>query len=139
MIYVDSNIFLYPVLYNATSDPYAKAAIQKFGEIAAGRLTASTSWLTWDEVVWIVRRTVGPTEAAQQGRAFLDLPNIQLLDTDREVISKAQDLIDSYEVKPRDAIHAAAAIINGAEEILSEDTDFDAIHELKRVSLLKSR
>lgn len=136
MIYVDSNVFLYPALYEAGSDPYAKAATRKLNEIAAGSTTASTSWLTWDEVVWVVRRTVGRTEAQLQGRAFLDLPNLNFLDIDFEVIEKAQDLLQSYLIKPRDSIHAAAAIVNGIEEILSEDPDFDLVKELKRITLL---
>ncbi len=136
MLYVDSNVFIYPALYEAATDRYAKAAKQELREIASGRLNASTCWLTWDEVVWVVRKTVGPKEASHQGRALLDLPNLQFLDIDQRILSSAQDLLDSYELTPRDAIHAATAIVNGIEEILSDDVDFDVVKELRRVPLL---
>ncbi len=136
MLYVDSNVFIYPVLYEAASDRHAKAAKQKLTEIAVGRLKASTCWLTWDEVVWVVRKSIGPKEASRQGRALLDFPKLQLLDIDQTVLSGAQDLLDSYELKPRDAIHAASAIVNGIEEILSDDADLDVVKELRRVPFL---
>ena len=136
MLYVDSNVFIYPALYQAASDRYAKAAKEKLTEIAAGRLNTSTCWLTWDEVVWVVRKSIGFKEANRQGRALLDLPNLQFLDIDQRVLSGAQDLLDAYELKPRDAIHAASAIVNGIDEILSDDADFDVVKELRRVPLL---
>ncbi len=47
----------------------------------------------------------------KQGMIFLELPNLRMLYIDSEVIARAQALLESYGLKPRDAIHAASAIV----------------------------
>ncbi len=132
-------MFIYPVIYEQASDPYAEAAAGRLGDLASGKLEAATCWLTWDEIAWTVRRLVGAEQAKMQGRAFLDLPNLKMLDIDSKVIFKAQELLlSSHELRPRDAIHGAAALTNGIHEILSQDADFDVIRELKRTPLVRS-
>ena len=39
----------------------------------------------------------------------------------------------TYEINPRDAIHLATALIFESSEIISSDTDFDNIKEIKRI------
>jgi predicted nucleic acid-binding protein len=53
---------------------------------------------------------------------------------DLEIISRAQTLLEEHNLKPRDAIHAATAIRNGIDKILSYDEDFDTLPNLVRVS-----
>jgi predicted nucleic acid-binding protein len=57
---------------------------------------------------------------------------MRFFDVNDGVIWKALELIREYQVSPRDAIHAATALITGAETIFSQDTDFDNIRGLKR-------
>ncbi len=72
-----------------------------------------------------------------EGKRFLGLPGLNFIKLDRKIIDKAQDLITNYSINPRDAIHAATAIINNISEIISDDSDFDVIKEIKRIPLEK--
>jgi hypothetical protein len=53
---------------------------------------------------------------------------------DLEIISQAQTLLERYDLKPRDAIHAATAMRNRIDKILSYDEDFDTLPNLVRVA-----
>lgn len=134
LLYVDSNIFIYPAIYDPDAIPEAARAKVKLHEIASGSIEACTSTLTWDEITWVVRRLFSSEKAAEQGASFLKLPNLRLLKVDLEVVSQAQTLLEKYCLKPRDAIHAATAIRNGIDKILSYDEDFDILPNLVRVS-----
>lgn len=52
---------------------------------------------------------------------------------DQEVLSEALALISRHRIGGRDAVHAATALVSGIGEILSADTDFDAVPGLTRV------
>ena len=134
LLYIDSNVFIYPAIYDPDAIPEAARAKAKLHEIASGSIEAYTSTLTWDEVTWVIRRLFGPEKATAQGASFLKLPNLRLLKVDLEIVSQAQTLLEKYNLKPRDAIHAATAIRNGIDKIMSYDEDFDALPSLVRVS-----
>ncbi|MCL2359802.1 type II toxin-antitoxin system VapC family toxin [Candidatus Bathycorpusculum sp.] len=133
--YVDSNIFLYPVLYSKEADPRVNKASEILKNIAKGELLAFTSVLTWDEVVWVVRKTMGITEAQSQGQKLLGFLNLQFIEVDENILSQAQGLISKYSLKPRDAIHIASAINQKLELMISDDQDFDRIKEINRIPL----
>ncbi len=137
MVYIDSNVFIYSVISN--SEELSALTKNILLKIAEGKLSAITSVLTWDEFVWIARRTLGPDLAEIEGSKFLNLPNLKFVSTDEHVIREAQRILEEYKLKPRDAIHAAAAISSGVTEIITDDQDFDAVKELKRVSIEKFR
>jgi len=134
LLYIDSNVFIYPAIYDPDAIPEAARAKARLDEIASGSVKACTSALTWDEVTWVTRRLFGSERAAAQGASFLKLPNLRLLRVDLEIISLAQSLLQKHSLKPRDAIHAATATRNGIDKILSYDEDFDVLPNLVRVS-----
>ena len=105
--------------------------------IADGSLNAATSTLTWDEVVWSVRKLIGTETAIKHGKHFLDFPNLRLLRVDSGILSTAQKIIEKYNLKPRDAIHLACCLENDIDEIISDDSDFDHFKETKRIPLDK--
>jgi predicted nucleic acid-binding protein len=49
-VYVDSNVFMTPLLYDA---PRSEAAAAVLKMIETKKISAYTSTLTWDEVVWV--------------------------------------------------------------------------------------
>ena len=95
-------------------------------------MPACTSFLTFDEVFYKVKKTRGLDVAIKDLEAFLAMSNMRFVDVNDAVIWKALELIKEYQLFPRDAIHASAAFIAGAETIYSQDTDFDSIRGLKR-------
>ncbi len=129
--YIDSNIFINPVLYD---DEKAEKCREITLMISNKKIFAITSVLTWDELVYSIRKNLEIGIAAEQGEKFLRFPNLILVDADRNIILKAQKLISEYHLKPRDAIHAATAISRGCTEIISDDSDFDKVKELKRIT-----
>ena len=81
----------------------------------------------------MVRKIFGLKPSIELGRKFLEFPNLKLLNVKRSIVLRAQRLMEKYEIKPRDAIHAATALENGIETIVSYDRDFDKLEEIKRL------
>lgn len=135
MKYVDSNVFILPILYEEETEKKAKSARDILIKIAKGDLSAATSLLTWDEIVWVIRKLMSSEVAIKEGKKFLQFPNLEMLEIKRSVIIQAQEIVNKYYIKPRDAIHVASAIDNGIKEIISDDSGFDKIKEITRISL----
>jgi len=134
MIYVDSNIFISSFLTDDKKSDTCKSIISK---IVNNEVTAFTSVLTWYELVWVARKHLGKQDSIGEGKKFLEFPSLRILDVDELIIRMAQDLMESYNLKPRDAIHAATAISHGVKQLISDDPDFDAVKEIKRVPIEK--
>lgn len=132
-VYVDSNIFIFPVIYERV--PKAERAEKVLRRIASGGLKAYTSTLTWNEVTWVTYRVLGRADSIEIGKKFLTFPNLAFIDVDLGVVAKAQQLMEKYQISPRDAIHAASAILKDIRHIISEDEDFDTVEELRRLPL----
>jgi predicted nucleic acid-binding protein len=135
MLYVDSNVFIYPVLYAVEAEPKAKKAKQVLLSIEKGELPAYTSTLTWDEVVWVISKTLGRDEGINQGQKLLGFPNLEFVAVDANIITQAQVLLDKYNLNPRDSIHIASAIQRKIKTIISDDKDIDQVTEISRTSL----
>jgi predicted nucleic acid-binding protein len=135
MPYLDSNVFLYAILYSAESQPKAKEAKEILHKIENGLLPAVTSALTWDEVVWIVTKTIGRNDGIAQGQKLLGFPNLEFVNVDESILAEAQRLMNIYGLTPRDSIHVASALSRRIRDIISDDEDFDQVRELKRVPL----
>ncbi|RLE83787.1 MAG: VapC toxin family PIN domain ribonuclease [Thermoprotei archaeon] len=135
MVYLDANVFLYPLLYDPEVEPKAERASRLLLKVASGELRAVTSALTWDEVVWVVWRLVGREYALRAGERLLVFPNLTIVAVSQGSLRRAQAIASRYGLKPRDAIHAAVAIEHGGSKIVSDDEDFDKVRELERVPI----
>ncbi len=137
MVYVDANVFAFA---SAGEAAFAETVNSQriLSKIANNELSASTSALTWDEVVWACKKDLPFKEALVKGNAILIFPNLAVLDASLAVVRMAAELAAIYNLKPRDAIHAATAILNGEREIITDDADFDRVKELKRVTLAEA-
>ena len=135
MHYIDANVFIYPVLYEE-KNLKAKNSKRILLSIERGELSAYTSTLTWDEVVWIISKTLGRDQAIDQGKKLLGFLNLQWIDVDDNVLSQAQALLTKYNLHPRDSIHIASAIDRKIENFISDDADIDLVKEIKREPLL---
>jgi len=131
-VYIDTNIFLNPILYDINKNQEAKKSKNFLEEIITNKKIGLTSVLTWDEFVWIVRKTLGIHIAIEKGKKFLVFPNLRIVKISLTTINRAQDLISNYHIQPRNAIHAASALENKINKIISFDDDFDIINEIER-------
>jgi predicted nucleic acid-binding protein len=135
MPYIDSNVFIYPVLYQTETQQKAKKAKEILLKIESGEISAYTSTLTWDEVVWVVSRVIGRNDGIAQGRKLLGFPNLNFINADENVLTHAQTLLDKYKLSPRDSIHVASALAKNIKAIISDDADFDQVQQIKRTPL----
>ena len=135
-VYLDTNVFMYAILDPGKKGKEAEKVLRK---VSARRLGAVTSALTFDELFWNVKKRKGMEEAIKNTEAFLQIPSVKLLAASAQVMNEALQLIKKYSLGPRDAIHAASALLNGVSTIVSEDTDFDRVLELKRLNLASYR
>jgi predicted nucleic acid-binding protein len=136
MPYIDANVFIFPILYEEEQEPKVKHAKQILQSIEKGELSAYTSTLTWDEVVWIVRKAMGRAEAISQGQKLLGFLNLHWIIVDENILSQAQSLMNKYNLHPRDAVHVASAINRKIVSIISDDLDIDQVKEINRTPML---
>lgn len=132
MKYIDSNIFLTPILYEPDI-PEVKSCKNLLMDIFKGKIKACTSVLTWDEVVYICKRQFGLESAKKQGNLLTAFPNLVFYNATLSIIKEAQSLIEKYNLRPRDTIHGATMLTKNLETIISYDKDFDKIPELTRI------
>ena len=131
--YIDSNVFLYPVLYNDIRE--SENARKILSEIEGKNIQAYTSTLTWDEVSYVVERIFGKTDSIEVGKRFLNFPFLRFIPVDDEIIRRSQVIREKYNLKPRDSIHLSCAIERNISEIITDDADFDEIKEITRVPI----
>ena len=135
MPYLDANVFIYPVIYQAETEPKAKKAKEILLNVERGKIAAYTSMLTWDEVVWVISKVLGRGEGITQGQKLLGFPNLQFVTADENVILRAQRLLNKYSLSPRDSIHVASALEKRIKSLISDDADFDQVKEIKRIPI----
>lgn len=130
MLYLDANVFVYPILH---SGPKSDAAAKLLGQVESGHEPAATASLAIDEVVWVVGKNAGREAALRAGRLMLDLPNLRILPVREAELRLALDLMqERRSLSPRDAVHAACALNSGVFTIVSDDEDFDELDGLER-------
>ncbi len=132
MIYLDTNIFAYAIMNNDYKGIECRKILSK---IARKQEKGFTSCITWDELVFIVQKYRGREISLKEGERMLKFPNLEFIKLDKLIINKAQEIMFNYNLKPRDAIHAASAIIYNIREIVSDDSDFDELKEIKRTKI----
>ena len=129
MTYLDSNVFIYAALGGDKEGSWCRDLVRR---VAAGEEEAVTSALTVDEVVYQVRASRGLEASIQAGEAVLQMAHLTVAPADAETLWESLDLGRRFELYPRDAIHAATALLRGAPVLISEDTDFDKVDGLRR-------
>ncbi|MBI3022213.1 MAG: type II toxin-antitoxin system VapC family toxin [Thaumarchaeota archaeon] len=132
MVYLDSNVFVYAVTHDPASNKKAKKAISILRDVEESRTRGVTSLLTWDELAWVVSRLEGREAGIRAGATFLKLQNLTLLAVSLSMMIRAQELIERYQLKPRDAIHVSTALTAGEREIISDDAELDIVREIRR-------
>lgn len=106
--YIDSNVFLYPVLYNDLKE--SETAGEILSNIEKKDIHAYTSTLTWYEISYVVEKILGKTDAIEVGKKFINFPFLRFISVDDEIIRRSQVIREKYNLKPRDSIHLSCAI-----------------------------
>jgi len=130
-MYIDSNIFIYAAVDTNKTGKHCRTIIQK---ISDKQCTVAASYLILDEVLWILKKQVGKDNAIKITKAMLSLP-IKWIEVDSSVIFTMVDIFEKTALDPRDALHIASMKKSGISSILSEDTDFNNIEGITRISV----
>jgi predicted nucleic acid-binding protein len=126
---LDAGVFIFAALNRQVIGKRARSLIQR---IAEGKEEAASCALSVDEIVWVVSKHRSRQDALDAGRAFLTVPNLKILPVNQDAILSALTLMRRYELDPRDAIHAATAVLSRCTTIVSADAHFDAVVEIPR-------
>jgi predicted nucleic acid-binding protein len=121
-------------IYALGGQSQARAECQAFlRSVLAGRVEAAASVEAIQELVHHrLRKTGDPAVALAAGRSFARA--VDLLDFDVAVLHQALDLVGEQQIRGRDAIHAATALLHGIEIVVSYDQAFDQVPGLRRVT-----
>jgi predicted nucleic acid-binding protein len=131
VLYLDANVFIFAAINTEELGEQARSLLSR---IQRGEEKAGTSALTFDEVFWVIKKHNSDL-AFEACHALLNFPNLEIIAANKELASSALQLIRDCQLRPRDALHAATAIAEKADYIVSEDPDFDRITQLKRKTL----
>ena len=129
MLYLDANVFIYAALNREDLGDRARSLLR---DVQRGKLRASSSALTFDELVWAVKKNRSLEDAVVAGGAFLDMPGLKIVEVNGELLALALELIKRYRLDPRDSIHASSTLLEDAEAIVSADEHFDKVKEIRR-------
>jgi len=128
MIYLDANIFVYAIINNGLEGDKCRKLLSTLIE---SDTEICTSVLTWDELVYSVWKKVSRESSIVQGSNFLKFPKLLFFQSNIQIVNNAQKIVESYGLKPRDAIHLATALLNDCESFYTDDSDFDKVKEIK--------
>jgi len=131
-VYLDSNVFLYAIGAEHDYREPCRALVRAAGE---RRLRGETGVEALQEVVHHRRRRDDP-HATDRAREILRICSA-VHPLSAGDMRAALDLVDRHpELPTRDALHAATALTHGLTTVVSADTDFDTIGELRRIDPL---
>jgi len=94
-----------------------------------------SNMIAMDEVLWILAQKYGVSrtevfELTDRLGSLLDIVPLDRIDYD-----PMKEFMNSYNLKPSDALHAASMKRSDAHYIASEDRDFDALPWIRRIWL----
>lgn len=129
MFYLDSGVFIYAALSREAIGNRARVLLQK---VQNGEEEAGSCALSFDELVWGVKRHRTREDGIAAGRSFLTLRNLRIFQVDEDSLFSALSLMNRYPLDPRDAIHVSAAMATECSAIVSADKHFDCVKEIAR-------
>lgn len=129
MIYIDANVFVMASLNMEDEGENARSFLK---DVQTGKIEASSSTLTLDELVWAVKKNRNLEDSIVAGEAFLSMSGLRLVVVSGDLLASALAIMKEYRLDPRDAIHVASAQSGGAKVIVSSDKHFDRLRHIKR-------
>ncbi len=129
--YLDANVFIYA---STRDDALGQDARRLLQAIQAGASQGVTSCLTFDEVIYVLKKMF-PDDILAAGEQILNL-DIKFLSIDKPLLYTMLTLIETYHLQPRDALHLATMQSHRLSKMISDDRDFDVVPSIERRSVL---
>jgi len=129
-VFLDTNIFLYAA---GASHPLRGACTNVLRRVADGNLDATINSEVVQEILYVLTRR-GRRDDALKLAGYLASLFPDLLAVTRDDVVEACELLYQYpRLSVRDAIHVGTMLCNGLETVVSVDSDFDQVSEIRRV------
>jgi len=129
LVYLDANVFIFATL---GKDSIGDAARHILANLK--RIDAKTCCLTIDELAWVVLRKVDNATSVKACRAVLMLPDLDVVSVEYGDMWKMTELMDTFDLRPRDALHLAIMRRLSEKTIVTEDAHFDKA-QTKRIPI----
>jgi predicted nucleic acid-binding protein len=127
VLYLDADVFIYSAI---NTEELGERARLLLGKIQHGQEKAVTSVLTYDEVFWAIKKH-DVDLAFEACEALLNFPNLEIVVADKELALAALQRIRELHLAPRDALHAATAMAERVDCMVTTDAHFGRVKELK--------
>lgn len=132
MIVLDTTVLVYAV---GVEHPFKSSSERLLGEVAAGRLQATTTVEVIQEFAHVRARRRSRQEAAARARDFAELLS-PLLAVGRTELERGLTLFERHpRIGSFDAVLAAAALATGADALVSSDAGFAVVPKLRYLGL----
>lgn len=129
LVCLDSNIFIYHFESHPEFSRYTKPI---FGQLTHNKLEATTSTISLIEALSF---PLPNKILAEIEEAFLNLPNLSIIDINKEVAKEAARIRRTHNFRLGDAIQLATAVCSKANTFITNDKRLKSFKEL-RVMLL---
>lgn len=134
VLFLDSNLIMYSI---GSPHPLRGPCKKVLEKIKSQEILGVTNTEVLQEILYryfsIERRTLGEIAYQSMTELCMDIFPVSVADTDKalEILKKV------HAITPRDAVHAATMMNRGVKEIISTDSHFDLIPEIKRIDPIK--
>lgn len=130
-VFLDTNIFLYAA---GASHPLREACAKVLRRVADGSLDATINSEVVQEILYVLTRRGRRDDALKlAGHMAALFPD--LLAVTRDDVLEACKLLRQYpELSVRDPIHVGTMLRNGLKTVITVDSDFDQVSEIRRLA-----
>ena len=119
-------------IYHFEDNPvYAPLTEMIFAEIESGAVEAVASTLAFADVLTGARKTGNDALALQYRAVFAHFPHLAVVPVDMPVAEKVADMRSSYGLKMPDVVAINAALVNGAQTLITNDGALRRVTELE--------
>ncbi|MFL5796570.1 MAG: type II toxin-antitoxin system VapC family toxin [Actinomycetota bacterium] len=130
-VFIDTGVLMYAA---GAAHPLRAPCIRVLELVGADRLEAVTSAEVVQEIFHRFTGTPRAAAGIELAEAALDLFS-PVLGVTNDIVRRMPDLARRYPSHTaRDLLHVATCLEHGMATIVSPDTDFDSIEELRRIS-----
>lgn len=131
---LDTMIFAY---HFGKHPKYSPRIIELFKKIEKHEISAYTSIISLLEILSAPEIQLNQALEETYKNFFINFPNLNLIQLDISVSTKAAELRRIYKIKLPDSVILATAIVSGADVLITNDLRLKQVKEIKIVTLDK--
>ena len=132
-VFIDANLLIY---LNTMKTVVWRRFIEDFYLNLLSSFKGCTDALVLDEAIYIsYKKHKVPYRVTLEFIDSVVLPFVEVLPLSEREYEKAAEILRVLDIKPSDALHAAAMTLNNVSRIASEDKEFEKVRGITRIWL----